>query len=308
MEETAAGSKRICVKEVEDSKAVVLLFGWMGSPLKHVDKYAELYNDRGCSTVSAIADPTAIMTRWKSKIRTDMLRVLPHVAKLIRHAEMEKASRNSDGDGDGGSDDAKVPLIIHAFSNGGVFNLEMLDLELLLREEEYGESESEDKQNKEATDDLYLIGERMKLGWQVFDSAPAYLYLANSMQAIREATGSNYFLQFGIFSLLFTAVGFYNFRMLFGYPSSAEEYWDNMSNSTSGRKQAYIYSLGDEITDVAKLEELIETRRAKGVDLIVMKCEDSAHVQHMRSYKEEYCALIDDVIERSVASCNDGDS
>ena len=37
-------------------KAIVVLFGWLGSSLRHVQKYAKLYQDHNCSTIYGTAD------------------------------------------------------------------------------------------------------------------------------------------------------------------------------------------------------------------------------------------------------------
>ena len=49
---------RISVDAVEQGtpQAIVILFGWLGSQLRHVQKYAQLYKDRKCSTICGVAD------------------------------------------------------------------------------------------------------------------------------------------------------------------------------------------------------------------------------------------------------------
>ena len=36
--------------------AIVVLFGWLGSEPRHLQKYADLYQDRNCSTIYGVAD------------------------------------------------------------------------------------------------------------------------------------------------------------------------------------------------------------------------------------------------------------
>ena len=48
----------LAVDAVEEGtpKAIVILFGWLGSSPRHVQKYAKLYQDRKCSTIYGTAD------------------------------------------------------------------------------------------------------------------------------------------------------------------------------------------------------------------------------------------------------------
>lgn len=49
----------LAVNAVENGKkpqAIVILFGWLGSEPRHLQKYAKLYQDRNCSTIHGVAD------------------------------------------------------------------------------------------------------------------------------------------------------------------------------------------------------------------------------------------------------------
>jgi hypothetical protein len=48
----------LSVNAVEKGKprGIVLIFGWLGAQLKHVDKYAEIYKEKNYSTVAGVAD------------------------------------------------------------------------------------------------------------------------------------------------------------------------------------------------------------------------------------------------------------
>jgi hypothetical protein len=56
------------VKVKDTPTAVVLIFGWLGAPLRHVNKYAQIYNSRGCSTVTSVADSLEIMVSNKKQL------------------------------------------------------------------------------------------------------------------------------------------------------------------------------------------------------------------------------------------------
>ena len=60
--------------------AVVLVFGWAFSRMKHVLKHAELYEERGCATITGILEPRSVAVKNDAAI-----------ARFVRGA-MEEAS------------------------------------------------------------------------------------------------------------------------------------------------------------------------------------------------------------------------
>jgi len=259
--------------------------------MKHVEKYAQLYNERQCSTVCGTADTIHVMVRWKPALTRNVLEVMKHAVKIIRRAESENGSK-------------KVPLIVHAFSNGGAFHLEMLERILLQQRktQKWIDAASEKAANQlEASDHLFLVNQRMKLGWQVLDSAPAHISTKASIEAVKGATSSNLPLQMLALALLFATIGVIHLASaLFGQPNPKDEFWNHMRDSEIGARQVYVYSDTDKMTDMEMLERFIEARRSSpiGTELIVRKFLSSAHVQHMRRYPKEYAATIDQMLKR----------
>ncbi len=76
----------------ERSRAVVLVLGFGGAQPRHVEKYAQLYNRKGCSTVSGTAsnrslfvDPTGIDNFAQDAVR--------EVATLLREDDAAYPNR-----------------------------------------------------------------------------------------------------------------------------------------------------------------------------------------------------------------------
>lgn len=88
--------------------AVVILLGWFGSELRHVRKYAELYDQRGCATITGSLDSRSLIIFDADKIDELTKLVAKEATKLLRIRE-------------------KVPLICHVFSNGGAIPLQRLE-------------------------------------------------------------------------------------------------------------------------------------------------------------------------------------
>ena len=79
-------------------------------------------------------------------------------------------------------------------------------------------------------------------------------------------------------------------------------FWNDMLESDLCPRQAFVYSTSDRLTDCEKLEDLIEERKKRGIDVTtVLKFEDSDHVMHMRKHPKEYQEkIIDHALRASV--------
>ncbi|CAB9520625.1 Transmembrane protein 53 [Seminavis robusta] len=254
-------------------KAVVILLGWFGAKFRHVKKYAELYEKRGCTTICAILDNRSIMLADTIKMDEFATAVAKEAAKHLRQA---------------GNDE--VPLVCHAFSNGGCLPLTRMQLMMM----------EKIPRDEEDVDDWILLQDRYRLGGVVLDSSPAFPDLRTFKRAIQGALRSRVlayiiFLLMAMYwhvcSLFLEVQGKQTFLGIFW------SHWENSSQLT--RVQAFIYSTADTITRYQKLDELVKTRMAHaGANVLVKRFDDSDHVQHMMAHKEEYCNLIDKILER----------
>ncbi|KNC75361.1 hypothetical protein, variant [Sphaeroforma arctica JP610] len=203
------------------------------------------------------------------------------------------------------ADNNKVPLIVHAFSNGGTVVVE--SIEALIHENstklectDYEPStvieETDTKQQK----DTQLFADRLQLGGQVFDSAPLAMHMQAGTSTIGHAVTDNAILRLGVQVVFSTAA-----KLIAVLAETTDSimrgtlFWEHMQQSNLGCKQYYIYSVDDYLTDVKFLDELITYRREKGVEITAIRLESSPHVQHLKYHPEVYNKFVDGILEEA---------
>lgn len=261
--------------QVEFPRAIVLLMGWWGAELRHVEKYAKLYHAKDCATVSVIADTLQVMMHLG----------YPSLDNCVRDAANEvcKIIRNHETSG------RKIPVIVHTFSNAGTFMAERL--EVLIQQ-------ARDDLKVPCCEDLVLLGAR--LDGEIFDSAPAYPDIKLGFTSTNGVVFGNSIIVKIIVGLLFFMAGALSviFNWILGLPDVRWTFWNNMREGRLCLRQAYIYSTADNITNVTQLEELIENRKQFS-NVSVLKLEDSKHVLHMTKHPEAYGKLVDDFLRNT---------
>ena len=282
------------------------MYGWLGSKPKHVEKYANLYTDRGCTVVYDIASPMELMAKFDRPLDTIALRTVKKACELIRTVE------------NGG---CKVPVILHYFSNGGAFIVERLGF--LIRAVQSSQNKIEQSPSspvsasKEsplassttvevkpkyvdefAVKDLLFLSERLKdMGYEIADSAPAYLSKQASFNAI-ESSVENQGVR-ALFKSILSLFIYYHILLdkCMNRDQGDVRFWTNMIKNDLCSCQAFIYSHADKITDPVKVDEFIEERVKRGVHVVSMKFDYSDHVLHMRKYPNEYKKFIDEILQ-----------
>ena len=251
-----------------EPRAVVLLLGWWGAKTKHLSKYAEIYRQKHCFTVQAIGDKIAVLAHDNSSLDDCICTAVQHMAKLLNAVEND------------------IPVIVHAFSNGGAYLLERLE-KLILKARE-----------TKANADLILVGERMK--GQIFDSSPVYPSVEAATKAMVPVFPSK-FMQMLIGTIFYIngALSLF-FKFITGKKTYEEQFWEHMISTEMCKNQAYIYSTTDTITNVEHLECLIESREAlSDSNVRRLKFEDSQHVQHLRTHPNDYDKMVSEMIEKA---------
>ena len=255
-------------------KAVVVLMGWFGSKLRHVRKYSELYEQRGCATVTGCIDSLSVMLLDMHKIDEFTGAIVHEAAKLLRLGD-------------------EIPLVCHVFSNGGGIPLHRME-EVMVEKSQAGSSGDKD------VEDWKLIKERLNLGAEIFDSAPAFPDFETYRGALNAALPNPVVASFAffLFGAYFRLIEFIAY--LSGKTNWAVTYWSHWEGSPAHSPvQSFIYSTADSITKSSKLDELCKIREAKGVRVIAKRFDDSGHVQHLLAHRKEYCAVIDTVLVRT---------
>lgn len=275
-------------------KAVVILLGWFRADLKHVSKYATLYERRGCTTISCVLDPQSLVTVDLRKIDELLNLVVHEAAKQIISATTSASA--SDGS-------SIIPVIVHAFSNGGAVPLQRM-------ERTYDRRRSGEMVSDEFDADWELVvGQGLARGAEIFDSAPVYLDDATFSKAILASlpnnnNNNNRVIAYVVFLFCYPYLRVLGLiAVLKGQDDYMKKYWAHYMYSRSySSVSAYIYSTADTIASSDKLDELVATRQQaiKGgatTKVVVRRFDDSQHVQHLRLHKAEYVAVIEEVME-----------
>lgn len=262
-------------------RAVVILLGWWGAQMKHVQKYATLYRERNCATVTAIVESKAILTLDIYSLEAFAQKLASQTATVVR--EMEQAH---------GDEGKKIPVMIHSFSNGGAYPL--WRLEVLIERAMMEKNVTDIKQ----TQDLLLIGDRLR--GEIFDSAPCFPDNASAIKAMKHSISNPILRNIFRVTLLIHVFLVHVYRILFSNKSDPRiDFWKHVTESRLCLNQAYVYSAMDDITNVKMLDELVSTRQGhEYAHILVKKFDDSEHVQHYRKYQSEYCELMDTFLDR----------
>jgi len=292
---------KVTTPQSSPAKAVVIMYGWLGAKPKQVQKYADLYVQRGCIVVYGTASIQTIMLRRESYLTAAVKESIQEAAKAIRRLETAMSNNNdtthtstpSVTPSVTPSSSLMVPVVLHYFSNGGAFLAEKLYQLISSNEQKKGFAAAEaDNDNDNA--DLILVADRLATrGFEVADSAPAFLHDNVYARALEQAIPNQPLLLVMSKSLLWFA---FKLSQMLGRESVQNEFWKNMITSNLCERQAFIYSVADKLTDSKKIDELIETRKERGVEIISARFDDSDHVMHMRKYPKEYGELLDKVI------------
>jgi len=251
--------------------AIVVIFGWLGSQLRHLHKYSQLYRDRNCSTVTGVADSYAILF--------GDFKILEDFCREATKATVHLLKKYPD-----------VPVLVHVFSNGGAFPLQRLELMM----EQARLSEHPSQLDKE----LCLLRQAIRRGGQLFDSCPAYPGPMTASRAITSSVSNQYVG--AVIQVIYLVWVWMDTILLWlqGKPCRAESYWHHILDMPFAPTQGYIFSAGDHITDVIKLEELIEVRKRQALDVLILRFEDSGHVLHLRHHPTEYRAFIGNFLKK----------
>ena len=251
------------------SRAIILILGFGGAKRKHVAKYASMYTSSlGCSSVVyGIASNHAVFVDH-NELNVFALDAVQEVAKLIRSEESNNRSK-------------EFPIVMHILSNGGAFVTAKIGHIL-------------DTQSH-TNEDLQLFGKRLKIGAQIFDSAPCYMDSKANFTVIKHLLPSPFI---GIPAVLLFTMRMYMHNVISMLKGELNDlYWKAWLDDTNCNRQGFIYSEKDDIANSVKIEEFIKEREKRiGVhNVSSIHFEDSVHVQHLRFHREEYINFVDSI-------------
>ena len=248
------------VAQRDGAGVVAVLFGWVGCTPRLLGKYAQTLLECGARRVYHATCPTY-----------DVFLSPAGTRKFARETLELLAAHHAD-----------EPCVIGSFSNGGAFVYAQM-LRLL-------------------HEDASAKGPRrfahVRIAGTLFDSAPAYLTLNSGTRAFTE----------GIRSAWQRAVAFFVVRWIimpllvpfvFGARPN-DSFFGTLRDDDLACATLYIYSEHDELTDAAKLDELVAQRRARhvrGADAVrtlrIGRDEAlSPHVAHLLRHPARYRAAV----------------
>ena len=273
-------------------RAVVVLLGWLGARERYLDKYAKVWQERDCTTISVITSMWVTMTGiGRYSVAEDVIR---EVDKIGRAAEMSEAGWGN------------LPVILHVFSNGGAFVLQSIE-ELLTRRRTVCPSSNitESVKERKLRHICESFSNRVLSGCTIYDSAPCYPSYVSGIRAIGRAVPVpivNVLCQ-ALFLLYVLCVDYIPSsikRLILGekyrFYSMAENFWNSMETCRLTSKEAYVYSTNDDLASYHHLDKLVEIKTAVVQVLKVLRYKDSQHVGHMRTHPHDYHEMIDTIL------------
>lgn len=290
-------------------RAVVVLCGWLGSKVRHVRKYAALYEQRGCATISTVLNAQAVMLADTAQ--------MDHLVHHIQQQVIPLLQRTQDDDANTPTKHQRIPLIFHVFSNGGAMVLHHWEerlQEMMTAQPTASASKTDNVDDSNHPQRWQIVQEHMAVGAQIFDSAPAFPDLGTYMAAVTAGLRGQGVNTVAVYFVLATMIVYFQALVWISYfrgqPRWIDSYWNHWIQVPANTPvQAYIYSTSDPITKSQKLDELTHHRRQQQPthdDVIVQRFDDSDHVQHYIQYPDAYTAIIDQVLSKTDAAAQHG--
>jgi len=195
---------------------------------------------------------------------------------------------------------------MHIVSNGGAFVARSIGLMLDQAKMQQQEFNTDNTKTKDYTndtnqynddgsddDDILLFGNRLSIGYQIFDSGPCHSSPTTSFHVMRLLAQANHYP-----SVVGILGGFLYGTLTFCFPQYGRDFWNDLRNDTSCLRQAVIYtSDNDPVAPSDKIEELFRERRHKHNCTILLKdFQPSAHVEHLRRHASDYSEFIGEIL------------
>ena len=258
-------------RESVELPQVVVIYGWVGSSMKYVRKYADLLLEIGVDEVwCTIASRSEVFLRNAAALPAIAKKTL---AELQAHAAGKHAA-------------------VMSFSNGGAMVYGYLwkqiasDMALPKAQRRYP--------------DVHMVA-------SIFDSAPAYLSMHTGSRAMADSLPSRWqrILVYILSRLLLPIL------VLTFYPgglNASTVYFESLLSDTLALPQLYIYSETDTTTDHQKLSDFIAARKrrhpngADAVRSLYVPAADgpSPHCGHYRAHPQRYRSELRDFLRRAM--------
>uniref|UniRef100_A0A0G4IEF2 AB hydrolase-1 domain-containing protein n=1 Tax=Chromera velia CCMP2878 TaxID=1169474 RepID=A0A0G4IEF2_9ALVE len=251
-------------------RAISVVLGHLGVTHAQLTEYAGWYTRLNCATIATGSPPLAFVSHYRSSLRRAAAEVLEEADRLLEEHEGKTGSSE------------KLPILLHAMSNGGCFVLH--EMEVMI--------EGDPQKYKRLSD-------RMKVGAQVFDSCPCFLRTAWHNPP-GEAFPFSGWSRWGRWWYKQGAtVGLSLWSVL--DPSLPRRFWTHMESSRHCVHQTFIYTTADAASDATAVDRLIDKRRKIAEsDVKSLRWEDSGHCRLHRDHEEQYMQAIKEAVDAAV--------
>ena len=250
---------------------LVILIGWYASTLRQLRKYEDLHR---------LVNPSATLvtlTLPKEVVFGSPLSLDSGVNSQVAILDALSLAIKSDARLSHSS------VTIHAFSNGAVFLTRHLNYPC-----EFFDTYPHIRYLKENLKNI------------IYDSSPVYPSISLGARALAIGTGytkePNSLLELLVMkpALLTTVAVKHVLRYAFG--EGVEEgnnfatFWNDMMHGVinDSCRELYLYSDTDHLTPVDRLDELIHTRKGKGLNVTSVRFKGTGHVRHMLEKRDVY--------------------
>lgn len=291
-EESGASEASDCAKKNDTgwddchTPPTAVLLGWVGARIENLHKHAALYKALGYSVIRAVAPVRTVFAVRRTKMRMFTLAVM-----RVVHAD-KRLNRGG--------------VVWHFFSNGGAYCAAHM-ASLFERAEKRGrEGEGGGPENGEESTmkEMAVVQEiRRTVAAVVFDSAPCYPHAGSAGRALSLAVG----LPRGGMGEATVRLAYELVGSALGSDGRVDEdeksgaaFWRRMLSADFGCPELYAYSESDELLDVARLDALVDARRADGRSVHVLRVARARHVAVLRDAPLRYARALADLHERGV--------
>jgi Eukaryotic protein of unknown function (DUF829) len=263
---------------LSEPRAVAIVLGSLGCSSETLANYGRMYSNRHCSVITAYSPPIRFLCN--ASLTKTAFQILNKATVILQDTP------------------SNVPLVVHAFSNGGAFLLEEIEKQLLEHQQQ-PELSTEDKYN--------LFASRMKIGYQFFDSCPCYIRNVWDTTHVWHSFPHPHWSKYGRYiytigaSLSLTVWCTLTFAW-----HRPQQFWDRMIQSKSCPYQIFMYSTTDLLSDAAAVDRFVSSRSTQGVHCSVYRFDDSNHCQLDKDHPLEYGKAIDDALQAVLRKISDG--
>lgn len=140
----------------------------------------------------------------------------------------------------------------------------------------------------------------------IFDSGPAYLSATTAANALTTPVKNKFvkLLLWCVTVVYMSVCGFVD--AIFRGADRPKQFWANMVKDPTRVPQLYLYCCNDKLASSRKLDELVELRRKRGVQVFAKRWDVSHHCGHLRQHKDDYITALSDFFKVAISGDKSG--